>query len=313
MQNEFRLIEKIKNMFAPLVTGDLQGIGDDCAVIPSPGGESLVVTTDMLIEDVHFLRTSTSAFELGGKALAVNLSDIAAMGARPVASFLSLGLPAGLGEDWCDDFMEGYRDMSLRYSTPLLGGDTTSSPEKIVINVAVIGRAAPENIKLRSGAKPGQKICVTGVLGDSATGLKLLQQSARQHVLIQRHNNPLPHLEAGLELGKIPGVGAMTDVSDGIASDLLHILQASGVAAEIELSALPLSPEMRQACAENGWDAAEIAVSGGEDYVLLFTADADSCAGYDVIGEITEGEPAITWKMRGVKTNARYEGFSHKI
>ena len=155
---EFGFIDRIKDLFATLPDNGFEGIGDDCAVLPVGGGESLVFTTDMLAEGVHFLRTATSARELGRKSLAVNLSDVASMGARPIATLLSLSLPDDATGAWAEEFMQGYRELSQEFGVTLAGGDTTRSAAGITINVTAIGRAADTHIKRRSGARPGDVI-----------------------------------------------------------------------------------------------------------------------------------------------------------
>ena len=269
---EFGLIGRIAAAFRPLIPTGWEGIGDDCAVIPWSDDRSVVVTTDLLIENVHFLRDRISAYDLGYKVLAVNLSDIAAMGATPAATFLSLGLPAdGVGVEWCDRFFEGYRS----FGVPLLGGDTTASPQGIVVNVTVLGIAENDRIKRRNGAEAGDLIVVTGPLGDSAAGLQALlaglPNTPEIAALIEAHHRPRPHLAEGEWLGREADVHALMDVSDGVASDLGHILRASGVGAEIDTASLPVSDRLRKTATEQGWKPLKLALTGGEDYVLLGT------------------------------------------
>ncbi|WP_297625591.1 thiamine-phosphate kinase [uncultured Rikenella sp.] len=269
---EFGLIGRIAAAFRPLVPTGWEGIGDDCAVIPWSDDRSMIVTTDLLIENVHFLRDRISAYDLGYKALAVNLSDVAAMGATPAATFLSLGLPAdGVGVEWCDRFFEGYRS----FGVPLLGGDTTASPQGIVVNVTVLGIAENDRIKRRSGAEAGDLIVVTGPLGDSSAGLQALladlPTTPEIAALIEAHHRPRPHLAEGEWLGREADVHALMDVSDGVASDLGHILRASGVGAEIDTASLPVSDRLRKTATEQGWKPLKLALTGGEDYVLLGT------------------------------------------
>lgn len=274
---EFGFISQLAKQFGSLVPPGYMGIGDDCAIIPAGQSSDWVVTTDLLVENVHFLMNRISPRELGHKSLAVNLSDIAAMGAKPVGSFLSIGFPSHTELSVAEGIMAGYRELSVQTATPLLGGDTTSSPDGIVINVMVIGQCEKGAAKLRSTALPGDLICVTGYLGDSAGGLRVLLEklspSEVNSALVTSHHNPKPHLEEGHFLSSCKGVHAMMDISDGIASDLLHMLKASQVSAEIELSSLPVSEKLREAALLNGWDCTALATSGGEDYVLLCTID----------------------------------------
>ena len=291
---EFGLIGRIRSQF-PAPDG-VTGIGDDCAVLPQRDGRDTLVSTDMLVEGTHFLRDDIPPFRLGWKSAAVNLSDIAAMGGTPVATFLSLALPGGLDSAWTDEFLRGYADLCGRFRTPLLGGDTTASPDRICINVTVLGECPAGAAKRRGDARTGDLVCVTGPLGDSAGGLKAIlegvERDAEVQTLIDRHYLPLPRVAEGLALAAVPGVHAMMDLSDGLGSDLGHILRASGVGARIDRQALPLSPVLRRVCARLGWDAGALAVSGGEDYELLFTCtpEAEAALGipHSVIGRIEE-------------------------
>ena len=210
----FGFIEQLAARFVALPANGFEGIGDDCAVLPVGNGEALLFTTDLLTEGVHFLRAATSARELGGKSLAVNLSDVAAMGGRPVATLLSLSLPADTTDAWATEFMEGYREMSERFGVTLAGGDTTRSTAGIVINVTAIGRADATHIKRRSDARAGDTIFVTGELGASGAGLNDILAGRYDTPAAAIHRNPQPHVAEGLWLGARPEVHAMMDLSD---------------------------------------------------------------------------------------------------
>jgi thiamine-monophosphate kinase len=272
---EFGLIRRFSPAFAEGWPPGAIGIGDDCAVLPWRRDARLLVTTDLLVEDIHFLRSRISPHDLGYKSLAVNLSDIAAMGGRPLAAFLSLGLPNGLDIEWTDAFFAGLRSLSRAESVPLLGGDTTGTPGPLVVNLAVLGRAHPTRIKLRSGARPGDVVCVTGTLGDSGGGLRVLLEERPcgrdEAFLVRRHHRPRPHLREGEWLGRRAGVTAMMDVSDGIASDLRRIMERSRCGAEVDLDRLPTSASLRRTALRYGWNLDEVAAGGGEDYCLLAT------------------------------------------
>ena len=312
---EFGLIDRIRKMTS-VPDPSWVGIGDDCAVIPlSPetGGapaSDLLVSTDMLVEGTHFLMEDISPRQLGWKSAAVNISDIAAMGGKPIATFLSLALPKTLPEQWMQEFMEGYNGISEKYGAALLGGDTTCSPDRICINVTVLGTCPRGKAKLRSAARPGDLVCVTGTLGDSAAGLKLILggQKGAAPRLMDRHYTPTPRVEEGLALSCLPGVHAMMDISDGVGSDLRHILDESGVGARIDTGKLPISKELQALCSEKGWDPKELALSGGEDYELLFTMDPQETPDipYTVIGEIT-ANPTVTWEGG----SRDYMGYKH--
>ena len=314
---EFGLIERIRERFpAP---AEMRGIGDDCAVLPQRNGCDTLVSTDMLVEGTHFLRDDISPYALGGKSAAVNLSDIAAMGGKPVGTFLSLALPAGLETAWAEAFLRGYAGISERFGVPLLGGDTTASPDRICINVAVLGECPSDSARTRDAARPGDLVCGTGTRGDPAAGLKaILEGVARDadvQALVDRHYLPMPRVEEGLRLAAHPGVHAMMDISDGIGSDLQHILKASACGAEIDVPSLPLSEALKRVCARLGWDATELAICGGEDYELLFTVDPQADASLDVlhtvIGRIPEKarvKPGTT-EWRGADRS--FSGFDH--
>lgn len=313
---EFGLIAEIKEAFDDIPRG-VRGIGDDCAVIPQTTGLDTLVSTDMLVEGSHFLMEDVSPWQLGWKSAAVNISDIAAMGGRPVATFLSLALPKGMQADWIRGFMAGYREISRQYGVPLLGGDTTSSPDRLCINVSVLGEIRTGASKLRSSARPGDLVCVTGFLGDSAGGLQAILRGAQNEAatLVERHYLPHPRVAEGIALAACDGVHAMMDISDGIGSDLRHILEASGCSAQIDLPALPVSEELLTFCRKTALDPYELAAGGGEDYELLFTvepsAEASLNVAHTVIGRVTElgeGEPpAITW----IGSDKEFMGFRH--
>ncbi|MBP5334918.1 MAG: thiamine-phosphate kinase [Bacteroidales bacterium] len=309
---EFGLIERIKEALGGPMPDGVLGIGDDCAVLPQAGGMETLVSTDMLLEGTHFLRGDIPARLLGWKSAAVNFSDIAAMGGRPVGSFLSLGLPAGLDSDWMDAFLAGYKECSQYCGAPLLGGDTTTSQDGIAINVTVVGQCQSGRSRQRSFAVPGDLICVTGPLGDSAAGLQVILQGARgseaAEALVQRHYRPVPRICEGQALAATPGVHAMMDISDGVASDLRHILKASDVGAVVRTEKLPLSAGMRQVCARQGWDATTLALTGGEDYELLFTMapGTEPPVEYYAIGTVTE-EKNLVWEG----SSQDFIGFRH--
>lgn len=309
---EFGFIEQIRRLFAPIPDQGFEGIGDDCAVLPLAGGEALVFTADLLTEGVHFLRHATSARELGGKSLAVNLSDVASMGARPVATLLSIALPRDAAQSWALEFIEGYRTLSERYSTPLVGGDTTRSEAGITINVTAIGRAPLTHLKRRRDARPGDVILAAGELGASGAGLRDLLAGRLDTPLAALHRNPVPQVDEGVWFGSRPEVHAMMDLSDGLASDLRHILDLSHVGAEIDLEQIPVAAD----------SDLQTALCGGEDYKLLLTADTASAERLTAefrtrfgtplypIGRITS-EAGLTWLRNGRPEPHDWQGFSH--
>jgi thiamine-monophosphate kinase len=324
---EFGLIRRFAPAFAAALPAETIGIGDDCAVLPWRKNARLLVTTDLLVEDVHFLRSRISARDLGFKSLAVNLSDIAAMGGRPFAAFLSLGLPSGSDLEWIDAFFAGLRSLSRAARVPLLGGDTTGTSGPLVVNLAVLGRAHPSRIKLRSGARPGDVICVTGELGDSGGGLRVLLEERPagrdEAALVRRHHRPRPHLPEGEWLGRRAAVTAMMDVSDGIASDLRRIMERSACGAAVELTALPTSAALRRTAARYGWNLAEVAAAGGEDYCLLAAVREKEFGRISssfrrafrrplaAIGRITSAAGALAWLRDGRPVRLELRGFDH--
>ncbi|MBI2369205.1 MAG: thiamine-phosphate kinase [Deltaproteobacteria bacterium] len=273
---EFGLIARIRAKWGRELPGVVRGIGDDAAVI-EPGKESLLLCTcDSLIEGVHFDLRLTTPYLLGRKAAAVNLSDIAAMGGTPTHLILALGLPARLPLAFVDEFFRGLGEMSRSFDVDLVGGDTCASPDRLFITVTLLGEARQGRFVGRHSARVGDQIMVTGFLGDSALGLQVLrtqgpQPSGELSPLVARHLDPQPRVHEGRWLAEHDLATAMIDLSDGLLSDLGHILEESRVGARVFLGQVPRSPAYRaqvRALAEDEW---EPALSGGEDYELLFT------------------------------------------
>lgn len=238
------------------------GIGDDCAIMRLQPRHELLVTTDFSIENVHFRRKWHPAQSVGHRCLARGLSDIAAMGGAPLACFLSLGLPPKLPQRWADDFMRGLCRLAERYGVQLSGGDTSGAHE-ITADIVVLGQVPAGKALLRSGARPGDLIYVTGELGGSAAALKqLLAGRKPSPSLNERHFYPKPRLETGAWLRKQGLATAMIDLSDGLSIDLRHICEESSVSATIIAKNIPIARNADM----------ELALHGGEDYELLFTA-----------------------------------------
>lgn len=308
-KGEFSFIGDIATMFGSLPHHGFEPIGDDCTVL-SMGEEALVMTTDMLVEDVHFLRGASTAEEVAEKSLMVNISDVAAMGATPVATLLSIALPKSAQGEWAEGFMRGYYEASKREGVALVGGDTTAAKDKIAINVVAIGRAPLSCIKRRSDAKVGDAICVTGKLGISSKGLVDIMLGDMNTEAAKAHRRGQARTAEGLWLGTRSEVHAMMDISDGIASDIKHIMEQSGVGARIFMEQIPTDYDIRYA------------TTGGEDYELLLTLDNDSYeeiaeALYNAtgttltkIGEITLGSD-VEWLDKGEPTNLELRGFTH--
>jgi thiamine-monophosphate kinase len=240
----------------------VQGIGDDCAVLRVPSAHQLLVTTDLCIENVHFRRAWHPAASVGHRCLTRGLSDIAAMGGKPLACFLSLGLPARLPQRWVDDFLDGFAALTRRFKVNLAGGDISSAPA-IVADVMVTGLVPSGTAVLRSGAKPGDRIYVTGELGASGAVLQKLYAGHRVHpTRSSRHFYPLPRLEIGDWLRRKGIATSMIDLSDGLSVDLAHICEESKTDAEISAQRIPVATGA----------SLELALHSGDDYELLFTA-----------------------------------------
>lgn len=281
---EFGFIDKIRRS-VPKGKGVRLGIGDDAAWVDWRR-ESFLVTSDLLIEGFHFDLRWISFFGLGYKALAVNLSDLAAMGGKPSYFVLSLGIPACFKSENMQQFLRGLKTACRQSGTTLVGGDT-SAADRFFINICLIGYA-PYGPVLRSGARVGDDLYVTGTLGDSSLGLYLLQQpqprvkKAGVSYLVARHCYPAARLRAGTTLARQKLAKAMIDISDGLLQDLGHLCKASKVGAVVWENALPLSPAYRSLAGTKG---TTYALTGGEDYELLFSARARARTGLEKIGK----------------------------
>ena len=266
---EFGLIKRVRRTM-PTSRDVGLGIGDDAAWVRAKS-DSFFVTADLLLEDVHFDLNWTSLSDLGYKTLAVNLSDIAAMGGVPAYLTLSLGIPGHFTSEELDDFYQGIKSLAVQHNVAVVGGDT-SVADKLLISACLIGHAPYRPIR-RSGAKPTNDIYVTGTLGDSALGLQLLKSRRLRKkgagYLLNRHHKPTPRLAVGALLARKGLATAMIDVSDGLLQDLGHICRASVIGARIWEEALPLSKAYRELAGNEG---TRYALTGGEDYELLFCA-----------------------------------------
>ena len=254
-----------------------KGIGDDCAVLEIEGASALLVTTDTLIEGIHFTDQTLSPEALGWKALAVNVSDIAAMGGTPKTAFLSLALKGETKVQFLDAFLAGFKDLSEKTGVVLAGGDTVESPSCAVVTVMLLGACPKKRVVYRSGAKVGDHIWVTGRLGDAAGGLFLLKDKGgptplEYASLIMAHQRPMPPFELGRALGEAGLAHAMIDLSDGVAKDLGHICEQSGVGALLQGASVPMSDPLKKLADQVPYPALGWALQGGEDYELLFTA-----------------------------------------
>lgn len=306
--SEFALIKRfftrqpIKNPSTRL------GVGDDCALMAVPDGYELAITTDTMVENVHFF-AGTDPEQLGHKLLAVNLSDLASMGARPVSVTLALTLP-GVDDDWLAAFAKGFLALAERYSVDLIGGDTTSGP--LTMTVQAMGLVPRGQALLRSTARPGDFIYMTGCLGDAGLGLKIKQgyNCANPGAALKRFNTPDPACEAGQAL--IGTANACIDLSDGLAGDLGHILAQSKVGACLDWDDLPLSADVLRYIKETGdW---RMPLCAGDDYELCFTVSPEKAGQLSMdcskIGVI-ESQPGLRLNKSGGIQSLQVKGFEH--
>jgi thiamine-monophosphate kinase len=283
---EFGFIKKISQGCLIRPDNIVRAIGDDAAAFSTDHRQISLITTDLLVERVHFLRSAISGFELGYKSLAVNLSDIAAMGGTAREAFISIAIPEDCPLEYIETLYDGMKHLAARFDVNILGGDTTSSRTDLIINIAVYGTVAREELLCRNSAKPGDIIFSTGCLGDSKAGLHLILNGITPDdddldLLLKAHLHPEPHLREGRFLARRPGVHAAIDTSDGLSSDLGHIVEESGVGATLYAEKIPLSESLQKFCGRFGFDPVDFALSGGEDYTLLCTAapqNADAIA-----------------------------------
>jgi thiamine-monophosphate kinase len=274
---ELGLIKRIRKWTAASDPSVIQSIGDDVAVIET-ADKALLVTTDILIEGVHFNRSWIDPYRLGKKALAVNLSDIAAMGGTPKYFLISLGLPKGLSLSFISSFYRGLKEEARRFCVDLLGGDTSLS-QKIVINICLLGEERKKDLLFRRGARVGDDLFVSGTLGDAALGLKIFQKKGFMggpKGLFERQLSPRPRIQLGQAIAKRRCATAMIDVSDGLLIDTTHLLEESGVGARIWEERIPLSRLYRKWIHFYSKGLYQMALCGGEDYELLFTAPPET-------------------------------------
>lgn len=288
---EFGLIDLIKPGTIVDESSIIAGIGDDAAVILPRPHQLQLMTADMLVEGIHFDLNTTSAWQLGYKAMAVNFSDIAAMGGTPRQAVVSIAIPPTTTVEFVVDVYAGMKEICREYKVNIVGGDTVACLQGIVLNVTVLGEAAPAAIVQRSGAQIGDIVAVTGTLGNSSCGLDLLQDNHWVNLefagpLVAAHLTPRPQVELG-NLLAVSGANSMDDISDGLASEVHEIAGASQVGMEIFADNIPLSPELITASEYFHKPALEYALYGGEDYQLLVTMNP---ANYTALMHQYEGD-----------------------
>lgn len=324
MQKEFEFINQIKQKFS------LDKIGDDCAVLPKNETHDMLITSDLIVEDIDFRRSWMVPEFLGHKALAVSLSDIAAMGGKPLYSMLSIGIPEDIWQtNFVDEFYEGYFKLAKTFGVELIGGDVSKTPDKIVIDSTVIGEVEKGKAILRSGAKVGDLIFVTGKLGGASAGLELLENGITienskswQNQLILKQLTPFPHLEMA-EFHKFSPqpkfitelATSMIDISDGLSSDLMHICESSQVGAKIFADKIPLHNRLR-GMTKIFSEQLEFALNGGEDFELLYTANPEKIFALNFppsfqIGEVTANIGIIELMGSEESTILQPKGYQH--
>src|SRR5215213_4985548 len=316
MRSEFDFINLLRQRVASSSQSIVTGIGDDAAVFRNNSGKETVISTDLLVEDIDFRRTTTPPYLLGHKALAVSLSDLAAMGSRPLWALVSIGVPEDVWQtDFVDRLYDGWLDLANRFGVQLIGGDTSRTNEHIVIDSIAIGECSAGTAVKRAGASAGDQVFVTGSLGAAAAGLRLIERGAHlaeqnladedsqklDHVLL-RQLRPEPRTGWGIVLGEERLATAMIDLSDGLSSDLNHVCAASDVGALLDASLLPIDERVAELCGRRALDPLQLALHGGEDFELLFTLKPEKVArlprrvdGVEIkrIGEITHANEGV--------------------
>lgn len=325
---EFGVIARI-TAGLPQFPDVIAGVGDDAAILDIGSNDVLVATCDAQVEDTHFRLRSTNPHDIGRRSLAVNLSDIAAMGARPRFALISLLMPPTLDVAVLDGIYAGLREEAAQFDVALVGGNIARNAERLIIDITLLGTGMRNRLLRRNSAKPGDVIMVTGSLGSAAAGLLVLEDKqltakiAPENLVgvLAAHRTPVPRVVAGQWLAE-QGVKTGIDVSDGLAADLSHICDASGVGACIEGESLPIQPEVAMIATLAGQEPQDLALFGGEDYEILFTAPADRadvlahelfittgvCA--TAIGSIYEGS-ALTLLRQGKQSPLRSTGWDH--
>jgi thiamine-monophosphate kinase len=324
---ETALITALSRLFGAAPPEVLLGIGDDCAAIRLNEDRCLLLTVDTLVEGVHFDLSYTPLKQLGFKALAVNLSDIAAMGGEPRYALLSLGWPPQRDRAGALVLAEGLAMAAREYGAAIIGGDTVASPQGLSLTVTLTGEVSAARMLRRSGAKVGDLVYVTGPLGEAAAGLEVLRRGLQlapeaQRVLTEAFLTPRPQLKAGRLLAAAGLATALIDLSDGVATDLFHICRASSVGAVIEAAMVPVSTHLAAAARALGLEPLKLALSGGEDYQLLFTSPREAAPALErafsraglplprALGEIQAGRQVLLATGRE-KIDISGQGYDH--
>ncbi|MFC4324332.1 thiamine-phosphate kinase [Litchfieldia salsa] len=323
IQDEFSFINQIKPTTVHHEKTLITGIGDDAAVyIPSPN-QSQIICTDTLVEEIHFTSQTMSPFQIGYKALAVNISDIAAMGGNPLYYLVSIAIPSSWSEQDLIEIYAGMSELANSHRVDLIGGDTVSSKDSLMITVTVIGETEEGRQLLRSHAKSGDVVFVTGTIGDSSAGLELLLSKGRhgtfnsnEDFLIKRHQYPNPQVKIGRFLSKLKRV-SLNDISDGLASESNELAEASQVTITLNANLIPLSKEL-VSCDSEG--AIEKALFGGEDFELVGTMSMDEWESIQQdgrlqnlikIGTVSSGKPEVLLQLENELITLEKKGYNH--
>ena len=328
---EFGLINRLSRNFKYHLRDTLLPLGDDCAAYSTSSSKNQLVSTDALVENIHFKLSTISAEQLGKKAIAVNISDIAAMGGIPTRILITLGISKKISSTFLDQLYKGIQKTCQLYNIELFGGDTVSSPKCFFINITVIGETKKGKLFTRKGAKKGDLIFTTGTLGDSSLGLKIqsgkkwkCSAKSRKH-LLTKHLTPTPRLKESQLLAQSTfKINSMIDISDGLVQDLHHICKQSGTGALIFEEKLPQSSAFSKVCSDNNLPLAPFVLNGGEDYELLFTLPVDGVkklywqfekaeALVTHIGEITQPSEKVSLLKKNGKREIlpQSSGFNH--
>jgi thiamine-monophosphate kinase len=325
---EHALLERLRRLVRSPPPWVTLGIGDDAAILEPDRGTLTAVSTDALIEDVHFRRSWMRPRAIGHKALAVALSDLAAMGASPRASLLSLAMPSGFPVEDFDELLEGFAELASASSAALVGGNIARSPGPLVLDVTVIGSVRRRRWLSRAGAREGDELYVTGSLGAAAAGLAMLDSGIdpggldeRERECIGRYERPEPRLRMGLAIARNRAATAAIDLSDGLADGARQLAAASPCGVVVEAERVPIHPGARAWAERNGRDSLAIVLSGGEDYELLFAVNPRRRKSFETAAK-KGGKPAVTrvgrltgdpgaWLERDGRLEPLPEGFSH--
>nr|WP_236588321.1 thiamine-phosphate kinase [Tumebacillus amylolyticus] len=324
------MIDKITGRLGRGDDSVVVGIGDDAAVTAYAQGHHVVTTTDMLVEGVHFRSDTIDDRSLGYKSLAVSISDIAAMGALPKHAVISLAIPVEMDVERLEDLYTGVADICEEFQTTVVGGDIVKTSGPFVISVTLLGQVEAGRALLRSGAKPGDLLFVTGTVGGSAAGLQYIQQQHSEGVvptevadpLLQAHQRPRPQVEAGRLLLESGVCTSLNDVSDGLASECNEIAKMSGVTLVLLAEQIPLHASVRRYAEISGQQAIDWALFGGEDYQLVGTMQPDSAEQMQalfekngltctVIGRVTDGAVGVTLQRGGQTYELKPRGYNH--